>query len=75
MCCIYIRENAAKERSAIDMRPYIYTTPEKVSFLVASSIGGVGWVIDLNDTLDWWITSPWHLEQEEVRFTEPHSMS
>jgi hypothetical protein len=57
------------------MRPYIYTTPEEESFLVANNIGGVGWVIDLNDTLDWWITSPWHLELEEERILERHSMS
>jgi len=57
------------------MRPFIYTTPEKVSFLVARNIGGVGWVIDLNDTLDWWITSPWHLEVDEELLAEEHCMS
>lgn len=65
----------AKERSVTDMRPFIYTTPDKVNLLVAKNIGGVGWVIDLNDTLDWWIRTSWHLEADEELMAEEHLMS
>lgn len=48
------------------MRPYIYTTPDRNSFLITNDTGEVNWVLDLKGTLDWWISTPWHLEREEA---------
>ena len=48
------------------MRPYIYTTPDRNSFLITNDTGEVNWVLDLKGTLDWWISIPWHLEQEDA---------
>ena len=59
-----VEQNKGKERET--MRPFIYTTPDKNSFLIASDMGEVDWVLDLKTTLDWWISAPWYMEIDDA---------